>query len=232
MAGDRVVAVLGVGVVPFDRPVVRADDLGVVRGDGCFETMHVRRGQPWLLDEHLARMARSAALLSLSVPPPAALAGLAWQACAAWDPLLEGALRLVCTRGPDDGGPPTVFATVTGVAPAVVAARRDGVAVRTAALGLPAELRREAPWLLGGAKTLSYAVNMASQRWASSVGAGDVLWLSSEGYALEAPTSTLVWLAGSSLCTVPAASTGILVGTTARWLLDHSSELGLTAVER
>ena len=51
---QRVVAVLGRGVVPADTPILRADDLGALRGDGIFETMHVRGGRPWLLDEHLA----------------------------------------------------------------------------------------------------------------------------------------------------------------------------------
>ena len=51
----------------------------------------------------------------------------------------------------------------------------------------PPRLRQDAPWLLGGAKTLSYAVNMASQRWAQSIGAQDVLWVSADGFALEAP---------------------------------------------
>ena len=57
---NRVVAVLGRGVVPAETLVLRADDLGVLRGDGIFETMHVRGGRVWLLDEHLARMAASA----------------------------------------------------------------------------------------------------------------------------------------------------------------------------
>jgi 4-amino-4-deoxychorismate lyase len=95
-----------------------------------------------------------------------------------------------------------------------------------------ADLRTSAPWLLGGAKTLSYAVNMASLRWAQSAGADDTLWLSSDGYALEAPTSTLVWLEGSILYSVPAEPTGILAGTTARWLLEHAGDLGLTAERR
>jgi 4-amino-4-deoxychorismate lyase len=56
--------------------------------------------------------------------------------------------------------------------------------------------------------------------------------VSSDGYALEAPTATLVWLTGDALCTVPAAATGILAGTTARWLLDHAGELGFAAHER
>ncbi|GAA1804647.1 aminotransferase IV [Planosporangium flavigriseum] len=228
----RVLAVLGVGVVPADTPVLRADDLGVLRGDGVFETMHVRNGEPWLLNEHLDRMARSAALLALPLPSRAELVELAGQACAAWPAETEGALRLVCTRGPEDGGPVTAFATLAPIAPASIAARLDGVAVATATLGVPAEARTEAPWLLGGAKTLSYAVNMASLRWAAQQGVGDVLWVSVDGYALEAPTATLVWLADGVLSTVPAATTGILAGTTAAYLLSQAEELGMRAAER
>jgi 4-amino-4-deoxychorismate lyase len=214
--------------------VLRADDLGVIRGDGVFETMHVREGTAWLLDEHLSRMAKSAALLGIALPRRSHLVELAEQAMAAWPVGVEGALRLVCTRGSEAApeGPATVFATLNPIAPTVAKARHDGVAVLTASLGVPARLRGDAPWLLGGAKTLSYAVNMASQRWALEHGADDVLWVSADGYALEAPTSTLVWLDGTTLCTVPTDETGILAGTTASWLLDHAGELGLTAQRR
>lgn len=229
---DRVVAVLGRGVVPPDTPVLHADDLGVLRGDGIFETMHVRDGRPWLLDEHLARMAGSAARLELDLPEPGALADLADAACRAWDGSGEGMLRLVCTRGAEHGGPVTVFATASPVGDHLPAARRDGVSVATATLGVSAAVRRDAPWLLGGAKSLSYAVNMASQRWAQHTGAEDVLWTSTDGYALEAPTSTLLWLDADVLCTVPSAEVGILPGITARWLLDRADQLGLTAAER
>jgi 4-amino-4-deoxychorismate lyase len=228
----RVLALLGVGVVPTDTPVLRADDLGVLRGDGVFETMHVRNGSPWLLDEHLARMSRSAALLALDLPARSDLVDLARQACAAWPAGEEGALRLVCTRGPEDGGPVTAYATVGTIAPAAIAARRTGVAVATATLGVPAEVRPDAPWLLGGAKTLSYAVNMATLRWAAGQGVDDVLWVSVDGYALEAPTATLVWLTDGALCTVPARTTGILAGTTAAYLLAHADDLGMRAEER
>lgn len=232
---ERVVAVLGRGVVPADTPILRADDLGVLRGDGVFETMHVRAEGPWLLDEHLARMTRSAAKLALDLPDRPALAELATTAHAAWTGAGEGALRLVCTRGPESGpdaGTPTAYATVAPLGDTVRAARRDGIAVATATLGVTATVRPQAPWLLGGAKSLSYAVNMASQRWAYAQGLDDVLWISADGYALEAPTSTLIWLAGRTLCTVPASETGILPGTTTRWLLDHAGGLGWEAAER
>ena len=219
-------------VVPADTPILRADDLGAVRGDGVFETVNVRGGAPWLLDPHLDRMARSAAALELDLPPRAALTALAATACAGWPAADEGQLRIVVTRGPESGGAPTVYATLKPISEKQRAQRRAGIAVRTLSLGLPATVRTAEPALLAGAKTLSYAVNMACQRWAAAQGADDVLWLSADGYALEAPTSSLVWLRDGVLCTVPPATTGILAGTTAAHLLSRAGELGWTAAER
>jgi 4-amino-4-deoxychorismate lyase len=227
-----VVAVLGRGVVPADIPILRADDLGALRGDGIFETLHVRGGKPWLLDEHLRRMSGSAARLDLAVPSRDTLAELIEVTLAAWPVDVEGAVRVVCTRGAEAGGDVTVFATVTAIPPSTIRARHDGITLAVASIGFAADARQRTPWLLGGAKTISYAVNMASQRWALAQGADDVLWISSDGYALEGPTSTLVWLDGTTLSTVPVETTGILAGTTARWLLEHAGDLGFDADER
>ncbi len=227
------VAVLGKGVVPAETPLLRADDLGVLRGDGVFETIHVRHGEPWLLAEHLDRIANSAAILEMSLPPRAALEELAAQTLAGWPSSVEGAFRLVCTRGAEHGdGTPTVFATLSEIGPERRQARRDGVAVATASLGYSVAARDQAPWLLGGAKTLSYAVNMASMRWGGQRGADEVLWVSADGYALEAPTASLVWLEGDELCTVPPQGTGILAGITVRYLLDHAAEVGWRTADR
>ena len=74
----------------------------------------------------------------------------------------------------------------------VAAARTDGVAAMTLARGLPADGAADMPWLLAGAKTLSYAVNMAALRHAERHGAGDVIFVSSDGHVLEGPRSTVV----------------------------------------
>ena len=66
------------------------------------------------------------------------------------------------------------------------------MAAVTLARCLPAEGAADMPWLLAGAKTLSYAVNMAALRHAERQGAGDVIFVSSEGNVLEGPRSTVV----------------------------------------
>jgi 4-amino-4-deoxychorismate lyase len=227
----RVLAVLGRGVVPLDMPVLRADDLGATRGDGVFETMHVRNGTAFLLDEHLRRMAGSADRLDLALPSVTELVDLVEAAVGAWPPEREGTVKLVCTRGPEEGGPPSVYALVSPLAAASLAQRRDGVRVITASLGVAADARAAAPWLLGGVKSLSYAPNMAALRWAATQGADDLLFLSADGQVLEGPTSTVVWASGDALCTIDT-ETGILPGTTAAYLLDHADGLGFTTAWR
>ncbi|TDC78402.1 aminotransferase IV, partial [Micromonospora sp. KC606] len=226
------IAVLGRGLVPTEERVLRGDDLGALHGDGLFETMHLRDGRPWLRTPHLTRLRAGAAAIELPLPPEDALIGLLDTVAANWPAQVEGALRLVCTRGPEGGGPPTVYATLAEVPTASRRARRDGVTVATLPLGLPATARPGLGWLPTGTKSTSYGVSGAARRWAARNGLDDVLWVSSDGYALEGPSASLVWLAGEVLCTVPAASTGVLPGTTCAWLLAHADALGLTAEER
>ncbi|GID96895.1 aminotransferase class IV [Amorphoplanes digitatis] len=205
---------------------VTPTDRGLLYGEGVFETLHLRPSGPWLLDRHLDRLHRSAALLELPPPPRAELAELAGRAARSWRDG-EGALRLIVTAGPA-GGRPATYATVGPIPPAALRERHEGIRVITADLGV----RARPPWSLAAAKTLSYAENLAARRWAVRQGADDLLWLDPDGHALEAPTASLVWLTGDTLCTVPPEPTGILPGTTAAELLDRAPALGLRAEER
>ncbi len=49
-------------------PLLSADDLAAVRGDGIFETLLVRDGRPCLWDAHVQRLAQSAQSLDLPAP--------------------------------------------------------------------------------------------------------------------------------------------------------------------
>jgi 4-amino-4-deoxychorismate lyase len=192
-------------------PVLRADDLGLARGESVFETMRVAGGRAAFVDLHLERLARSAARVAIDLPRGwpelVELATGAWSAD-------DGVLRLTCSKGAPGAGP-VGFALVTPVPAASVAAREQGVAAVTLPLGVPATLRADAPWLLGGVKSTSYAVNMATLRAAEAAGAEDAIWTSSDGYVLEAPTSTVAWVTGGRLVTPPAEQVGTLPGTTA-----------------
>ncbi len=63
--GPRLLVNAEVRLVPQDQPWLRADDAGVLRGDGLFESLLAADGEPQLLEEHLARMARSAKMMDL-----------------------------------------------------------------------------------------------------------------------------------------------------------------------
>lgn len=203
--------------------VLRADDLGVLRGEAVFETVRIAGGRPFALDAHLTRLARSAQRLAISLP--AGWPELAAAAVAAYG-RPDGVLRLVCTKGPPEAGP-VGFALLTPVPAETVQGREHGVRAITLTLGVPADLRARSPWLLGGVKSTSYAVNMASLRHAHEEGADDVVWLSSDGEVLEAPTSSVGWVAGGRLVTPPADDVAILPGTTVDVVLGLGRRLGV-----
>ena len=199
-------------------PLLRADDPGVVRGESVFETVRVAGGRPAYLGPHLERLVRSAARLALDLP--AGVGDLPAAALAAW-PLPDGVLRVVVTRGG------VAYALLTEVPAETVRGREQGVRAVTLTLGVPAGLRADAPWLLGGVKSTSYAVNMAALREARGRDAEDVVLVSSDGEVLEAPTATAAWVSGGRLVTPPPEAVGILPGTTMQVVLELCEELGV-----
>ena len=102
---DRVVGVLGRGVVDADAPQVLADDLGLTRGDGCFDALRVVKGAGRVRldheDAHLARFARSAALLDMDPIDLPAWRALIDETVAAWPGTREGFCKVIWTRGPE-----------------------------------------------------------------------------------------------------------------------------------
>jgi 4-amino-4-deoxychorismate lyase len=211
--------------VPADEPVVTAFDQGLGRGDGVFESVAVVHGSTPHLPAHLARLARSAALLDLADPGETTWQALVGAVLGDWPADGEGVVRLFLTRGPGAGTAPTALALLSPVPAETLRQRTEGISVITLGLGIPADFRATAPWLLGGAKTLSYAVNMAAQRHAVAAGADDVVFTSLEGQLLEGPTSTVVWATGGTLHTPPLA-TGILAGTTVARLFARADDAG------
>ncbi|MCV7089644.1 aminodeoxychorismate lyase [Mycobacterium interjectum] len=218
---------------PPGSPLLHADDLAAVRGDGIFETLLIRDGRACLVESHLQRLTHSAKLTDLPAPDlpgwrhAIAEATRRWTAGTAG----EGAMRLIYSRGRESGSAPSAYVMVNPVPDRVTAVRRDGLAAITLDRGLPANAADAMPWLLAGAKTLSYAVNMAALRHADRQGAGDVIFVSSDGYILEGPRSTVVIATGAGADGTPCLLTPppwypILRGTTQQALFEVARAKG------
>ncbi|WP_219106925.1 aminodeoxychorismate lyase [Austwickia sp. TVS 96-490-7B] len=233
------VAVRGRGVLAADEPVLYADDLGVTRGDGCFDTARVVTDDDGVaritgLAAHLDRLAASAAAMDIVSPTYDQWAELIGDLLTAWHTPGEAVLKMVLTRGRErhaDG--PTAYVTLTHRGrpgrDAVPFAAREGISVVTLSKGHPSDAYAAAPWLLGGVKTLSYAVNAAAQREAIRRGADDVLFVSTDGYCLDGPTSGLIVRHGERLRTTPTGATGLLPSVTVERIVTAARQDGLIA---
>ncbi len=214
--------------------MLHADDLAAVRGDGVFETLLIRDGGACLVESHLQRLRQSAKLMDLPEPDFPRWRHAIDVATRQWAEGTgdEGAMRLIYSRGRESGSAPTAYVMVNAVPERVVAVRRDGVAAVTLDRGLPATGIDAMPWLLAGAKTLSYAVNMAVLRHAARQGAGDVIFVSTDGYILEGPRSTVVIATesegaeGNPCLLTPPPWYPILRGTTQQALFEMARAKG------
>ena len=192
------------------KPQLMATDLGATRGDGVFESLLAVGGQPRKFQAHLDRLASSAALLELEIPAEEvwrrAIATAISEYRGRQEPSAGAAVdsadttnagqdevvvKLIATRGVEGDGP-ACWVQVSRPSPVGRRQREAGLDVILLERGYDSEIGERAPWLLLGAKTLSYAVNMAALRHAHRQGADDVIFISADGRVLEGPTSTVL----------------------------------------
>ncbi len=160
-----------------------------------------------------------------SVPVAAAVAAVAPGAAVALGAFAPAAGAAVA---PGAVPPAPALATawlVAAPAPDATAVREHGLSAVTLDRGIDSGAAARAPWLLLGAKTLSYAVNMAAIREAKRRGADEAIFVTSDGFVLEAATSSLIVRLRDELVT-PAPSGGILQGTTQLSLFEYLERTG------
>ena len=158
-------------------------DEGLLRGDGVFEVFRLYGGRPFALDDHLERMARSAASLRLELDVAAVRTDVASLLDAAGD-AGDAAVRVVVTRG----------------GRRILLLERLPEPLETATLACVefAPVR-----LLDGVKSLSYAANMLASRIAVERGFDEALLCTPHGRVLEGPTSSFFCVLDGELCTPP-----------------------------
>jgi branched-chain amino acid aminotransferase len=175
-------AILDGDVMNVAQATIPVTDEGLLRGDGVFEVVRLYGGRPYGLEEHLERMARSAATLRLTLDVDALRDDV--------EKLLErtepadGGLRLLVTRG----GRRIGIIEDLPVLP-------DTVALAT--------VTYTTTRVLDGVKSLSYAANMLASRIARERGADDALLVTPHGRVLEGPTTSFFYVLDGALYTPP-----------------------------
>ena len=211
------VAELGRGLVSAEEPVLHADDEGFLRGRAVFETLRVYGGRPFRLEAHLDRFAVSAARVGLPPPEREAFAAAAATVIAtAGAP--DAVLRLLWTAGREGAHRPLGLALVSTLPLELDELHARGLRLATVPW---------APGALAGAKSTSYAENLAARDAAARRDADDALLVAADGTVLEAPTANVWWRERGRLLT-PALELPILAGVTRAALLELAPAAGYT----
>jgi branched-chain amino acid aminotransferase len=230
-------------VLPADGTHLSVFDRGFQLGDGVFETLRARAGQPTELDAHLARLHRSAAGLAIALPDDVdrRLAdGIAVLLAAnGFDgPTGDASLRITVSRGAYRvrGVLPAhedVPATIAIQAWPVVAAPTDHLERGLHLVG--SSVRRDPQNPLATLKTTSRAEYVFARLEARRAGADDALFLTIDDHLSEG-TSANIFLVraaadGARELATPSLDCAILPGTTRSWLLDWARRVGLRPFE-
>jgi branched-chain amino acid aminotransferase len=194
-------------------PAISVSDHGFTVGDGVFEAIKVVEGQPFALDLHLERLARSAAGLGLpEVDEKAVRRGV--EAVVEGQDLPLGRIRITYTAGPAPLGsgrgdhPPTLV---------VVAAPMDPRPATTNVATVP--WPRNELGALAGLKTTSYAENVIALAEAERHGATEAVFANLAGHLCEGTGSNVFYVVDGELRT-PTLASGCLAGVTRGLILE------------
>jgi branched-chain amino acid aminotransferase len=210
-------------LVDETAPVVRADDHGLVVGDGVFETCAVHDGVPFALTRHLRRLRESAAGLGIAIDEDLIRTGIA--------EVLAGVPARARLRVTVTGGPSPYGSDRGDAAPTVL------VATGALAPWPPTTDVAMVPWTrnersaTAGLKTTSYADNVVALRWAHERGAAEALFANSRDEICEGTGSNIFFEYAGGLVTPPLSS-GCLGGITRELLVEWLRAAGADVEER
>lgn len=198
-----------------DQAFVDPTDRGFTLGDGLFETMLWTGTKVRFFDDHMARLAKSAAMLGIVVPQTIKEIHSGLLALGSAANGERATLRLTLTRGSGPRGlaisgefQPRLMASVSPFVP-----RTDPVSLQTVTIA------RHISAPSARLKTLSYIDTIMALDEARSLGADDALMLGTNGQiACASSANIVVVLKGQSL--TPAITDGALPGIIRSRLID------------
>lgn len=208
--------------VPEDRAVLSVNDLGLLRGYGVFDFLRTYNRRPFLLEDHVARLSRSAGLIGLSLPcSENDIMDIAMETLERNRGLAEANIRLVLTGGDSvDSITPMdrsrLLVMVTGLHHCPEQWYRDGAAVITT----------QDERYLPQAKTTNYLPAVLALSQARRQGAMESIYVDRGGRLLEGTTTNFFAFVDGTLTTPGNA---VLPGITRKVILELAD--GQFAVE-
>lgn len=207
--------------------VVAYDDHGLTVGDGVFETLKLQQGVPFALTRHLRRLARSAAAMSIPLPPPGVVEEAVEAVCATVDGP-AGYLRITVTAGPGPLG-----SNRGDVSPTLVVAVRPGEVRVDPTVVLVVPWVRNERGALTGVKSTSYGENVVALVAAEEAGASEAVFANGRDELCEGTGSNVFVVLDGELVTPPVSS-GCLAGVTRELLLEagvgHERDVPMAAL--
>lgn len=222
--------------VPQEAATISVFDHGFLYGDGVYETVRSYGPTIFLLQEHVARLYRSADLIGLRIPiEPAEWAAVLHEAMVrngVGTKDQDAHIRITVSRGTGDIGldpalcpKPTIVVMTKPLTRPAPTVYEQGVTLITAQTR-----RNPAEALNPQIKSLNFLNNILAKREAIAAKVFDAVMLNTSGEVAECTISNIFFVVNGRLCT-PAVSCGILDGLTRHHVLGLAREAGLPTEE-
>ena len=200
-----------------------ADDRGLLLGDGLFETVLFRDGEPVLWQEHMARLAQGCAVLGLPEPDVQTIRAESARAAAG---IGRAAVRITWTAGSGGRG----LERPDAPTPRLIVTAAPSTRPATPARLITATTRRNAGSVVSRIKSLSYLDNVLARREAVAAGADEALMLDTAGHIGCAAVANVFWINGGKLQT-PSLSGAVLPGIIRQQIILAASGMGAAVEE-
>lgn len=212
--------------VPYEQAVVPVEDRGFVFADGIYEVVRIYHGKPFLWQEHMDRLQRSAQAIRLKIPTveELTLAGLETLRRSQLD---DATLYIQITRG----AAPRLHSFPVGVEPTVFMIARpyhrpDAALVQK---GITCITVPDLRWHKCSIKTVGLLLNVLAKQEAEDAGAQDAIFVR-DGIVTEGTSSNFFMVKDQTLITHPADD-HILRGITREFVIARAGELGIPVRE-